>query len=285
MAMTDETREKIESRVRSLSLYVFVIGAAAVTLMPFAWMISTSFKPEDAILTKHPELIPDLGIATDTHYVKLFQQVNFMGHFFNSLLVSIGVTAFSLAVNASAAYAFAKLHFPKKERLFALLLVTMMIPMQVTMIPSFIILKYLGLLNSYAGLIIPGGASVYGIFLLRQFMMNIPNSLLEAARIDGCGEWTIFWRIVLPLCRPVLATLTIFTFIAAWNDFLGPLIILLEESKYTLPVALATLNGQYGTEWGILMAGSVVVVVPVVVVFLAVQRHYIKGLMVGSVKG
>ncbi|OGH55357.1 MAG: sugar ABC transporter permease [Elusimicrobia bacterium RIFCSPHIGHO2_02_FULL_61_10] len=272
-------------RFRTISLFVFVIFATAITLMPFAWMISTSFKPEDKILTKTPDLIPALDVFTDTHYVKLFDQVNFMGHFFNSLIVTLGVTFFSLAVNAAAAYAFAKLHFPKKERLFALLLITMMIPMQVTMIPSFIILKYLGLLNSYAGLIIPGGASVYGIFLLRQFMMSIPNSLLEAARIDGCGEWTIFWRIVLPLCRPVLATLTIFTFIGAWNDFLGPLIILLEESKYTLPVALATLNGQYGTEWGLLMAGSVIVVVPVVIVFLLVQRHYIKGLMVGGVKG
>lgn len=281
--MTDETRERIEGRLRKISLYLFVISATLITLMPFAWMVSTSFKFEADILTKTPELIPKR--FTLEHYRRLFEQVNFMRHFVNSLIVTLGVTVFSLVINAMAAFAFAKLHFPKKERLFALLLMTMMIPMQVTLIPSFIILKYMGLLNSYAGLIIPAGASVYGIFLLRQFMMSIPNSLLEAARIDGCSEWTIFWRIILPLCRPVLATLTIFTFIAAWNDFLSPLIILLDESKYTLPVALATLNGQYGTEWGLLMVGSVVVVVPVVIVFLLVQRHYIKGLMVGGVKG
>lgn len=283
MEMTEEKREQIGRRARKISLYLFIILSVTVTLMPFAWMISTSFKPEGEILTKEPKLIP--REFTLQNYDELRKEVKFERHFINSLIVTVGVTLFSLAVNAAAAYAFAKLHFPKKEKLFTLLLVTMMIPMQVTMIPSFLILKYMGLLNTYAGLIIPGGASVYAIFLLRQFMMSIPNSLLEAARIDGCGEWTIFWKIVLPLCRPVLATLTIFTFIGAWNDFFSPLIILLEESKYTLPVALAILNGQYDTQWGMLMAGSVIVVVPVVIVFLLVQRHYIKGIMVGGVKG
>lgn len=283
MDISEETRENVSRRVTTVALYLFLIASVLITLMPFIWMVSTSFKPEGDVFTKTPEMIPKN--PTTIHYTDLVKKVNFVGHFMNSILVTIGVTVFSLIVNAMAAYAFAKLQFPKKERLFALLLITMMVPMQVTMIPGFLILKYLGLLNSYAGLIIPAGASVYGIFLLRQFMLNIPNSLLEAARIDGCGEWTIFWRIILPLCRPVIATLTIFTFMGAWNDFLFPLIILLDEAKYTLPVALATLNGQYNTEWGLLMAGSVIVVVPVVIVFLLVQKQYIKGIMVGSVKG
>lgn len=146
------------------------------------------------------------------------------------------------------------------------------------MIPSFMLLKWLGLLNSYLGLIIPGSASIFAIFLMRQFMMSIPDSLLEAARIDGCSEWRIFWQIMLPLCMPAIATLTIFTFMNSWNDFFGALIIMLEESKYTLPVALANLNGQHGTEWGILMAGSLVTIAPVLFVFLLMQRHYIRGI-------
>ena len=157
--------------------------------------------------------------------------------------------------------------------------------MQTTMIPSFYILKKMGLLNTFSGLIIPAGASVYGIFLIRQFMFSIPNSLIEAARIDGCSEWYIFWKIIIPLSRPILATITIFTFLSAWNEFLFPLIILREEAKYTLPLALATLNGQFNTDWGLLMAGSVVVIIPVIIVFLLVQKHYIKGLTAGSVKG
>jgi multiple sugar transport system permease protein len=208
-----------------------------------------------------------------------------MGHFINSLIVALGLTFFSVIINALAGYAFAKQSFPGKENLFTLLLLTMMIPGQVTMMPVFLILRSLGFLNSYWGLIIPGSASVFAIFMLKQFMSEIPDELLDAARIDGAGELRIFWSIVLPLCKPVIATLIIFNFMGSWNEFLWPLIIMLKEEMYTLPVALANLNGQHNTEWGLLMAGSVVVVVPVIFLFLSVQKYYIKGISAGAIKG
>lgn len=206
-------------------------------------------------------------------------------HFLNSVIVAAGVTFLSLLVNALAAFAFAKLNFAGREKLFALLLLTMMVPGQVTMMPVFIILKSLGLLNSYLGLIIPGCASIFAIFMLRQFMRDIPDELIDAARIDGCSDFRVFFNIVLPLCKPALVTLLIFNFMGAWNEFLWPLIVMIKEERYTLPVALANLNGQFGTDWGILMAGSVVVVAPVIIVFLIAQKHYIEGITAGAVKG
>jgi multiple sugar transport system permease protein len=161
----------------------------------------------------------------------------------------------------------------------------MMVPGQVTMLPVFIILKHLGLLNTFAGLILPGTSAVFAVFMLRQFMMDVPEEILEAARVDGCSEFAIYWRIMLPLCRPIIATLAIFSFIGSWNEFLWPLILMLREDRYTLPVALANLNGQYNTDWGLLMAGAVVVVLPAVAVFLLAQRHYIQGIAAGAVKG
>jgi len=184
-----------------------------------------------------------------------------------------------------AAYSFAKLNFPGREKLFALLLLTMMVPGKVTMMPVFIILKSLDLLNSYIGLIFLGSASVYAIFMLRQFMYDIPDELLESARIDGCSEPRLFFYIVLPLCKPVIATLAIINFIGAWNELLWPLIIMIDEKMYTLPVALANLNGRYGSDQGIMMAGAVIVVVPIILIFLFVQKYYIRGITAGALKG
>ncbi len=183
-------------------------------------------------------------------------------------MVAISIMVLSIFFNALAGFAFAKYKFPGREKIFALLLATMMVPGQVSMMPVFLILKNLGLLNTFTGLIIPAASGVFGIFLMRQFMMSIPSDLIDSARIDGCSEFRIFWNIMLPLCRPVLATLAIFTFMGTWNDLLWPLIIMTDDKKYTLTVALANLNGQHNTEWGLLMAGSVVVVVPILLVFI-----------------
>ncbi|MDD5091989.1 MAG: carbohydrate ABC transporter permease [Candidatus Wallbacteria bacterium] len=269
--------------LKSAALHILALICVAATLLPLVFMVSTSFKVPAEIFTKEPVIIPEA--PTMDNYLELFRRIDFGRCFANSLIVALGLTLFSLFVNSLAAYAFAKLAFPGREKLFALLLVTMMVPGQVTMMPVFIILKHLGLLNSYLGLIIPGGAGVFAIFMLRQFMVDVPEALLESARIDGCGELRIYWSIMLPLCRPVLATLLIFNFMGAWNEFLWPLIVMLSESKYTLPVALANLNGQYNAEWGLLMAGSVIVILPVVLVFLMAQKHYIKGIAAGAVKG
>ena len=277
--------ETIAAFERRLSVWLLYIGATLavfITIVPFIWMALSSVKPEAEITAFPPRWLPQ--VLTLEHYVKLFRNLNFFRNFLNSVIVSVAVTVATIIINSMAGFAFAKYRFPGRERLFALLLATMMIPGQVTMIPVFMLLKNLGLLNSYLGLIIPGSASVFAIFLMRQFMMGIPDSLLEAARIDGCSEWRIFWSIVLPLAMPAVATLTIFTFMGAWNDFLWALIIMLDDSKYTLPVALAGLTGQHGAEWGLLMAGSMMTILPLLIVFFAMQRHYIRGITLSGMK-
>ena len=254
-----------------------------LTLIPFLWMLSTSLKPDADITAMPPQWIPRR--LTLEHYEQLLAVTSFLRSFGNSLLVAGGATFLGVLINGMAGYAFAKFRFPGRERLFALLLATMMVPGQVTMMPVFMLLKELGLLNSYAGLIVPLSSSVFSIFLIKQFMETIPDELLEAARIDGCSELGILFRIVLPMSKPVLATVALFTFMAAWNEFLWALIVMLDETRYTLPVALANLNGQHGTAWGLLMAGSVVVILPVVAVFLAMQKYYVRGIATSGLKG
>ena len=183
-----------------------------------------------------------------------------------------------------AGYAFAKYRFKGKAKLFKLLIASMIIPAQVTMLPLFLMLNKLGLINTYFGVIIPGMASIFGIFLIRQYALSISDSLLEAARIDGAGDFRIYWSLILPLCKPILITLAIFTFMGTWNDFLWPLIVMTDASMYTLPVALAGLVGEHVQDTELMMAGSVMTVLPVLVVFAAVQKYYIAGIMAGSVK-
>ena len=256
--------------------------AAAATLMPFSWMISTSFKNGGGLFTYPPTWIP--RDPTLQWYAQLVREVNFLVHFRNSVFVSVAITVLSLFVNSMAGYAFAKHRFRHRDKIFSFLLATMMVPGQLTMIPVFLLLKKMGFLNSFLGLIVPVCANVFGIFLIRQFMMSIPNDLIESARIDGCSEFRIYWSVVLPLCKPVLATLSIFTFIGSWNDFLWPLIVMVREAGYTLPVALANLNGQHPTDFGLLMAAATVVVLPVLVVFLAAQKYVIRGIATTGLK-
>lgn len=270
------------SWLKIISFSIFLVVSLITTLFPFVWMVSTSFKSTSEIFTQTPTLLP--AFPTLDHYRNLFSTLNIVRYYWNSAVFAILGTLLAIVFNAMAGYAFAKLNFPGREKLFSLLMFAMMVPGQVVMMPVFLILKNLGLLNSFTGLIVPGSASVFGIFMLRQFMSEIPDEILEAARMDGCTEFTIFRKIILPLSTPVLATLAIFSFIGAWNDFFWPLIIMLKEENYTLPVALANLNGQYNTDWGLLMSGSVLVVIPVIFAFLLAQKHYIKGIAAGSVK-
>ncbi|MGH7856307.1 MAG: carbohydrate ABC transporter permease, partial [Candidatus Binatia bacterium] len=202
----------------------------------------------------------------------------------SSLFVASAATAISLLLNSMAGYAFAKLRFPGRERIFRVLLAALVIPAQVSMLPLFLMLKELGLVNTYAGVIIPGMASVFGIFLVRQYALSIPDSLLDAARIDGAGELRIYWSVVLPACRPVLVTLAVFTFLGTWNDFMWPLIILADDDRYTLPVALANLLGEHVQDTELMMAGAVLTVLPVMALFVALQRYYIAGIMSGALK-
>jgi multiple sugar transport system permease protein len=190
----------------------------------------------------------------------------------------------SLLLNSMAGYAFAKLRFPGRNRLFGGLLTAMIIPTPIAMLPLFLLLRSLGLVNSYAGVVLPAAATILGVFLVRQFALGIPDDLIQSARLDGAGELTIYRKIVLPLLRPVLTTLGIVTFLATWNDFIWPLIVLTDERRYTLPVALASLVGEHALDTELMMAGSVLTVMPVLLLFLVLQRQYIEGIMLGGVK-
>jgi multiple sugar transport system permease protein len=260
-----------------------LMGLAAVSLLPLLWMLSVSFMQPGAAANLPPPLLP--SPATAENYRRLFAYAGIGRYLLNSFAVAAGVTLISLAFNLTAGYAFAKLRFAGRERIFQGLIGALVIPSQVAMMPLFLMLKQMGLVNTYAGLMIPMLASVFGIFLVRQYALSIPDAMLEAARIDGAGELRIFCRIVLPLLKPIVVTLAIFTFLASWNDFMWPLIILTGQEHYTLPVALAALAREHAQDTELMMAGSVVTILPVLLLFLALQRYYIQGLLLGSVKG
>ena len=256
---------------------------ALLALAPLAWMVSVSFMPMGEASRFPPPLLPTA--VTLDNYRELFARTGIGRAFANSLVVSIAITVGSLLVNTAAGYAFAKLRFRGRERLFQLMLAALVVPAQVAMLPLFLLMKELGLVNSLGGVVVPALAGVFGIFLVRQYARSIPDALVEAARIDGAGELRIFLQVVLPMLKPVLVTLAIFTFMAAWNDFMWPLIVLAEQQQYTLPVALAALSREHIMDVEMMMAGAVVTVLPVLLLFLALQRYYMQGLLLGSVKG
>lgn len=260
-----------------------LLAGAVLTLIPLAWMLSVSLMPAGEASSFPPPLLPDR--PTIDNYRELFAHAGIGGYFANSLLIATTVTAISLLFNSAAGYAFAKLRFAGRDRLFALLLGVLLIPSQVAMLPLFLLLKQAGLVNTYAGVIIPTMAGVFGIFLVRQHALGLPDEILEAARMDGAGELRIFTSIILPMIRPVLATLAILTFLGTWNDFMWPLIVLMDSERYTLPVALAALSREHVQDSEMMMAGSVLTVIPTLALFLALQRHYLQGLLAGSVKG
>ena len=255
---------------------------AAVTLFPLVWMAAVSLMAPGEASTYPPPFVP--AHPTLDNYRELFARAGMGRYLLNSVLLAISVTLLSLLLNVAAGYAFAKLRFAGRERIFKLLLGTLVIPGQVAMIPLFLLLKELGLVNSYGGVIVPAMASIFGIFLVRQYALSIPDDLLEAARIDGAGELRIFWLVVVPLLKPIIVTLAVFTLLGTWNDFMWPLIVLTDQSLYTLPVALASLSREHVADNELMMAGSVLTTLPVLVVFLALQRYYVQGLLAGSVK-
>jgi multiple sugar transport system permease protein len=247
------------------------------------WMVSASLMPTGEASSLPPRFFPS-EIRWD-QYAALFSRLDIVRHFTNSAVVAVGSTLISLFVNSMAGYAFAKLRFRGRERLFGVLLAGLVIPAQVGMLPLFLLLKQLGLVNTLMGAIVPGMASIFGIFLVRQYALSIPDTLLDAARIDGAGEFQIYRKIVLPLLKPILVTLAAFTFLSAWNDFMWPLIILSDEAKYTLPVALANLSGEHVQDTELMMAGALVTVLPAIGVFFMLQRAFVRGVLAGGVKG
>ncbi len=264
-------------------LYALLIIGAVMAMLPMIWMVSASLMPSGEASTYPPHFFPSR--PTLDHYRDLFIRLNLGRNLLNSAFVAFIVTFVSLLINSLAGYAFAKMRFKGRDRVFRILSAGLILPTQVAMLPLFLLLKQMHLINTYWGVIIPGLASIFGIFLVRQYALSIPDEMLDAARVDGASEFRIFRSIVVPGIMPILATLSIWTFLATWNDFMWPLIVLSDSSHYTLPVALANLTGEHVQDTELMMAGSVLTVIPVMVVFLFLQRYYMQGVMAGSVKG
>jgi multiple sugar transport system permease protein len=265
-----------------VALYATVAVFGILSLVPLLWMASASFMATGEATTFPPAVLPHH--PTLVHYRDLFGRLALGRYALNSAIVATVTTIGALVINSSAGYAFAKLRFRGRDRTFRALAAGLAVPVQVAMLPLFLLIKSLGLVNNYGGVIIPGLSSIFGIFLVRQYALAIPDDLLDAARIDGAGEWRVFRSIVLPTIRPVLATLALWTFLATWNDFMWPLIVLSDDRKYTLPVALAGLVGEHAQDVELMMAGAVITVLPVLVLFLMLQRYYVEGVTEGSVK-
>jgi multiple sugar transport system permease protein len=264
-------------------LHVALLVAAGLTLAPLLWMVSLSLMPAGEASQLPLRLLP--SAPTLVHYRTLFSRLDVARYAANSALLATLVTAISLVTNSMAGYAFAKLRFRGRDGVFAVLVAALVIPAQVGMLPLFLMLRGMGLINTYAGVIVPGLASVFGIFLVRQYALAIPESLLDSARVDGAGELRIYRSIVVPACRPILVTLGLFTFMGSWNDFLWPLIVLSDQSMFTLPVALANLLGEHAQDVELMCAGAVLTIAPMVVLFLALQRYYVAAVVRGGVKG
>jgi multiple sugar transport system permease protein len=263
-------------------VYALLLLGAAVAIIPLLWMVSASFMPTGDATTYPPHLLP--RAMTLDHYRTLFTRLAVGRSLLNSIVIAVSVTVLSLLVNSMAGYALAKFRFRHRQRVYRVLAAGLVLPVQVAMLPLFLLLKALHLINSYGAVIIPGMASIFGILLVHQYALSIPDDLLDAARVDGASEWRIYRAVVLPVITPILATLAIWTFLATWNDFMWPLIALSDAQRYTLPVALANLSGEHVQDTELMMAGAVVTVLPVLLTFLVLQRYYIAGVMAGSVK-
>ena len=269
-------------RAARLALYVALVVFGILSLLPLLWMVSASFMATGEATTFPPPFLPHH--PTLGHYEDLFGRLALGRYALNSALVATVTTFASLAINSSAGYAFAKLRFRGRDATFRALTAGLAIPVQVAMLPLFLLIKAMGLVNNYGGVIIPGLASIFGIFLVRQYALAIPDDLLDAARIDGASEWRVFRSVVIPTIQPILATLALWTFLATWNDFMWPLIVLSDDRRYTLPVALAGLVGEHAQDVELMMAGAVITVLPVLVLFLFLQRYFVEGVTEGSVK-
>jgi len=277
------TPRRSRFRRSHLLLHAALILGSIVMLLPFLWMLSTSLKKPAEIFTFPPVWIP--GDIAWENYSATVRAIPFGRFYLNSLLVAISVTVLQLLTSSLAAFAFARLRFWGREAFFLLYLATLMIPFQVIMIPNFIIMRRLGWYDTYQALILPPAFSALSTFLLRQYFRGIPLDLDQAARIDGASSFRIWWQVIMPLSGPVLAALAIFTFLNSWNDFLWPLVITNSEQMRTLPVGLAAFQGQYRVQWHLLMAGSVIAMLPVLLVYLIGQRWFIRGITLSGLGG
>ena len=273
------------NRNKTLSIlqYALLVLLALATLLPVLWVVLSSFKPQSELFRVPLTFIPKDW--TIQNYQSSLRAGNFPVYFSNTVFVAVVSTALTVLINLMAGYALAKYIFKGRDVIFTIMIATLMIPLQVIMIPIFLQLKNLGMLNSLWGIIIPPAATPTGVFLARQYLVTLPNSLIEAARIDGAREHTIFFRLIVPISKPIVATIAIFSFMWRWNDYLWPLIVITDNRKQTIQQALANFVGQLQINWSDLLAMTTIAIIPVIIVFLAFQRFFFSGIAAGSVKG
>lgn len=272
-----------KSIIKNVCVYILLLLVAFVTVLPFVWMVSASLKTQATIFQNSMQLIPKEPVWSN--YSDVWRKVPFGTFYLNTIKITILSTAGALISASLAAYAFAKLKFPGNEKLFLLFLATMMIPGQAIMIPQFEIMKNLGLVNTHWALILLTLFNPYGVFLLRQFLLQLPDDLNESARIDGCSEFGIFMRIIMPLAKPALVTLGIFTLLGSWNDFLNPLIYLSQEKLYTIQLGIRYFQQVNGADYPLIMAATTMSLIPMIIIYLFAQRYFIEGIAVTGTKG
>jgi multiple sugar transport system permease protein len=270
-------------RLRHVGLHILLITGSVVMLVPFAWMLSTSLKEHGDVFIYPPQWIPQP--VQWQNYQETVTVMPFGRFYLNSAIQAVSVTILQLLTASLAAFAFARLRFRGRDALFLLYLATMMIPFPVTMIPNFVIMRYLNWIDTFRALILPPAFSAFSTFLLRQYFLSIPVEMDDAARVDGASSFRIWWQIILPLSGPALATLAIFTFLGQWNNFLWPLVVTNSEKMRTLPVGLATFQGQYSIQWNLLMAGSVIAVLPILVIYIVGQKWFVRGITLTGLGG
>lgn len=266
----------------NLLIWGLLVVGALIMVFPLYWMFATAIRPREELFSGEFRLLPSDLIWSN--FSQAWGKLPFALFYLNSILIALIAVAATVFINLLAGYTFAKYEFPGRNILFLLLISTLMIPIQVIMVPEFLIVSALGWVNTYAGVIAPRAAEAFGIFMVRQFMVSIPDELIEAARLDGAGEFKIFWKVILPLSWPVVAVLTIFTFMWRWNDFAWPLVVLQDREAYTVPLGLNLMKGQFFTDWTGIMSMSLVSILPMLVVFIFFQRYFIQGIASTGIK-
>lgn len=276
------SRKKQELKINIVS-HILLMAGAVIMLVPFIWMLCSSFKDLGEVFQYPPVLFGKRLVWEN--YTKITERFDFFAYFMNSIKVSIWIVFFQVFTSAIAGYVFAKMNFKGRDKIFVLYLATMMVPFHITTIANYLQMSWYGLVNTLWSLMLPATVSAFGTFLMRQFFITVPNELIESAKIDGCNPFGTFFRICLPLAKPSLTTLGIFSFMNAWNDYFTPLVYLNNMKYYTLPIGLATMKGKYSTDWPVLMAASVISVLPVIIAFLCAQDVFVKGVMLSGMKG
>jgi len=275
---------KTQGRIDSVLVHTILILVTITTLIPFYWMVTTSLKLENQLFKVPPDIFP--FPPNWSFYPAVFESAPMVRALWNSTKIAVLATLGTLFTSSLAAYAFAKIRFPIKGAIFILFLATLMIPGQVTLIPLYIVFSRIGWVDTHWPLIVPGVLiNAYGVFMLRQFMMGVPDAYVESAKIDGANHFRIYWNIMLPFCKPALITLGLFTFIGSWNNFLGPLIFLSTDTKFTVPLIINSFRTIYYVQWGLLMAAATVAVIPILLLYLVAQRFFIEGITLAGLKG